>query len=449
MSGNKQLNITTKSWDISASRVYTSVNANLTLEASGPTANLFIKTNGNTIITADFTSNVTFTNLPICSVNPPIILSQLVNKQYMDSLLGPYGAQGPQGAQGASGAQGSLGANGEQGTQGGQGSQGTQGVSGALGSQGTQGSQGAQGNIGTQGALGAVGIQGTQGLQGAQGFQGNSGFSGFSGNSGVSGGQGSTGAQGAQGAQGSPGDPGNTGFGGDSGGQGAELSMVAGDNFVVSQSSGVATISLKENLAYVGSSAYAMRTTTSTSSNIIFNSSFGGPTWNSSNFFYYDNTDFYSSVFLKFPLSNSGSGGTFVRGYINGEDHLHYKTSSLRYKTNIEVMQDNEELLKINPVFYNYKVVEENTYPQKCMGFIAEEMEKNELGNFFVIRNDDDSCETIDYSTLITLYASALRSIQTTITNMTSDIENLKEKQKIKYQIYEEKINALEIIKQN
>lgn len=401
---NAQFNATNKSWDIIASRVYSATNTNLTLEASGPTANLLVKTNGSTIVTADPTGNVTFTNLPICSVLP-VSSSQIVNKQYADSLV-------TTGAQGASGAQGA------QGPAGGQGAQGTSGAQGAGGAQGTQGASGAQGSGGGQGAQGASGAQGAGGSGGGQG------------------------AQGAQGGGGGQGAQGSAGGGGGTGATGANLTISAGSNFSVSGSE----ISLQDSVTYVNASAFYMRTTYSSSNNIIFTGSIAGPTWGESSYFYFDGTDFYMNKYFKFPLNTPSSGGGQVRGYVDGSDHLHYFTSSLRYKTNIEILPDSDEILQIDPVFFNYKPTDENPNPVKTIGFIAEEMEKNELGNYFVIRNDDDSCETIEYSTLITLYVSALRTLKTKITNLTDRIENLKENQKNKFEFYEEKISALEKI---
>ena len=437
---NAQFNVTTKSWDIIASRVYSGVNANLILEASG-SANLILKTNGNIIVSADPTSNVTFTKPPICSVYPPTISSQLVNKQYMDSLV-ITGAQGPQGAQGAQGAQGSGGA---QGFIGGQGAQGAQGLQGFQGAQGPGGPGGAQGAQGGGGAAGAQGPGGGPGAQGAQGGGGSVGGQGPAGPAGGPGAQGPAGPAGAQGAQGPAGPAGGTGA------TGSELAISAGSNFSVSQSSGTAAISLLDSVTYVSTgsgSAYYMRTTYSSSQNIIFSGSLAGPTWDGSNFFYFDGRNFIMSTYLKIPLNTVGSGGGQVRGFIDGSDHLHYYTSSLRYKTNIEILPDSDEILQVDPVFYNYKATDENPNPVKTIGFIAEEMEKNELGNYFVIRNNDGSCETIDYSTLIVLYASVLRTLKTKIANLTNSIENLKENQKIKFKFYEDRINALEIAKQ-
>jgi hypothetical protein len=432
---NEQFNITTKSWDIIASRVYSGVNANLILEASG-TSNLILKTNGNIIVSADPTANVTFIKPPICSVYPPTIPSQLVNKQYMDSLntsgaQGPGGQTGAQGAQGSGGAQGSVGAQGLQGTQGGGGSQGTQGAQGLVGAQGAQGGGGA---VGAQGPGGSVGAQGAQGGGGSVGAQGPGGPAG------------GTGAQGPAGPAGGTGAQGPAGPAGGTGATGADLSISNGGNFSISPSPGAVEISLVDSVTYVGSSAYQMRTDYSSSENIIFSGSLAGPTWDGSNFFYFDGTNFIMSAYLKVPLNNPGSGGGELRGFVDGSDHLHYLPSSLRYKTNIEVLPDSDDILQVDPVFFNYKASDENPNPVKTIGFIAEEMEKNELGNYFVIRNNDGSCETIDYSTLVTLYASVLRTLKTRIANLTNSIENLKETQKNKFQFYEEKISALEKI---
>lgn len=393
---NAQLNSTLKSWDIIASRVYSATNTNLTLEAPG-TANLFVKTNGNTIVTADSTGNATFTNSPICSVYPPTIPSQLVNKQYADSLFGPQGASGAQGAQGASG---------------------------TSGSQGAQGAQGAGGSGGTQGAQGAQGAQGSGGGQGAQGAQGAAGSSG---------GQGAQGSAGGQGAQGSVGGP-NT------------FTTNYRNNITFSSNTTSTNINLLSplllNSVSIGSvyiSDYAEIKLSS--GRLRFP--------DAAHSFYYDTagSTFRMTYDLKVPLV-AGSGGYAAFGTIatqgtSGGVPLYNNPSSLRYKTNVEKIQDSDEILKVNPVSYNFKDKDGNPKPEKQIGFIAEEMAEDELGNYFVVRNSDGSCETINYGLLIPLYASALRTLKTKFNDLTDEFEKLKENNKIQMSAYLKRINQL------
>jgi hypothetical protein len=49
---------------------------------------------------------------------------------------------------------------------------------------------------------------------------------------------------------------------------------------------------------------------------------------------------------------------------------------------------------------------------RKHIGFIAEEMAENELGNYFVIHDEDGSPKSVQYDLLIPLYASAMRALR-------------------------------------
>ena len=431
MSGNEQLNVTTKSWDIIASRVYSGINANLTLEASGPVSNLFIKTNGNVVVVADPTGNVTFTNLPICSVLP-VVPSQIVNKQYADSLV-TTGAQGPQGLQGAQGFNGAQGPNGSNGAQG------AQGLVGPGGAPGAQGAQGGGGATGAQGALGGPGAQGAQGGGGATGAQGALGGQGAQG---AQGGGGGTGAQGAQGGTGPQGDQGPAGGQGPAGSVGgpANFTTNSRNNFNFSSPTTSVDISfffpLLLNSVSIGSvyiSDFAELSITTGRLRLPTNT----------NSLYYDTAvnTFRITKDLKVPLA-TGSGGYAAFGTTSGVP-LYGNPSSLRYKTNIEILPDSDEILKINPVFYNYKDSDGNPKPEKHIGFIAEEMAEDELGNYFVVRNSDGLCETINYGMLIPLYASASRTLKTKFNNLIDEFEKLKENHKTQMSIYEKRINEL------
>ena len=430
---NQQLNATTKSWDIIASRVYSGLNANLTLEASGPLSNLFIKTNGNVVVTADPTGNVTFTKLPICSVLP-VVPSQIVNKQYADSLVttGAQGSQGLQGAQGFNGAQGASGANGEQGAQ---------GLGGPGGAPGLQGAQGGGGATGAQGPLGGTGAQGAQGGPGAQGAQGPLGGQGAQGAQGGGGGIGAQGAQGGVGGQGPQGPEGGQGPAGSVGGP-ATLTTNSRNNFTFSYPAVPPGISINYffplvlNSISIGSvfiSDYAELSVTTGRLRLP----------NNTNSLYYDTaaSTFRITKDLKVPLA-PGSGGFVAFGTVAGTP-LYTTTSSLRYKTNIEALPDSDEILKVNPVFYNYKDKDGNPKPEKNIGFIAEEMAEDELGNYFVVRNSDGLCETINYGLLTPLYASASRTLKTKFNNLIDEFEKLKENHKTQMSIYEKRINEL------
>lgn len=89
--------------------------------------------------------------------------------EWLDSLVGPAGADGAQGPAGADGAQGPQGI---QGPQGETGPQGPPGIDGGAGSVGPQGPKGDTGDTGPQGPQGPQGIQGPQGDPGPAGADG-------------------------------------------------------------------------------------------------------------------------------------------------------------------------------------------------------------------------------------------------------------------------------------
>jgi hypothetical protein len=436
---NTQLNSTNKSWDIIASRVYSGINANLTLEASG-NANLQIKTNGNILVSADPIGNITFTNPPICSVLP-FINSQFVNKQYADSLVGPQGAQGAQGSQGA---QGTLGA---------QGTQGSQGLQGTIGDQGLAGQNGSQGSQGTIGAQGSQGAEGTQGSIGNQGFAGADGTAGTTGGKGATGGQGSQGPQGFQGSQGIIGSQGITGSIGATGGPSNFTTSLTPYNnlkFSYNSSTNTETISLYPPLyldsintsSYTNTGAVNLASN-STGSQLFFTNGTTGT-------MYYNISSTFTltkplSIVLQGPNTFPDPSNNYVARGTTGGIPLYCLASSIQYKTNIERLLDNYEILNVQPVYFNYKDTNENPIEPKRIGFIAEDMAKNELGNYFVPRNEDNLCETIDYDLLAPLYASALRLLKTNINNFENDLLAYKIDQTNMCISYRDRINKLQI----
>jgi hypothetical protein len=422
---NPQLNSTAKSWDITASRVYSNTNSTLTLEASG-SANLLLKTNTNTIIDADPIGNVTFTNPPICSVYPPTISSQLVNKQYADSLTAPIGAQGASGPTGATGAQGVP--SGAQGSP-----SGAQGSNGAQGANGQQGGNGAQGMNGSQGAQGS-GIQGATGNQGGQGVQGSQGSNGA---------QGATGNQGGQGAQGSTGGTGNQGASGSlwslsTDGNGNFTFGGGGTSYSVALSStivNVAGISLSGNLTMPGGDVLL-----NTGNQIQF---FGG-TYT----FQFSGGAFQLSDSLRVPLAPAVGTGQLVYGNTNasGTSVLYGVASSERYKTNIQPLDDTDEILSVQPVYFHYKDKDGNAKKEKRIGFIAEEMAENELGKYFLVRTPEGIVDGINPELMIPAYASAMRVLKTRINNLEKVLQDLKDEQDAENAFYEQTISDLESI---
>lgn len=422
---NIQFNSITKSWDIIASRIYSSINANLTLESSA-TANLLVKTNGNVLVTADLTGNVIFPSPPICSVLP-VVPAHLINKQYADSLLiGPQGPQGFQGFQGAQGAQGFVG---------------TQGASGA---QGAIGDQGLQGAVGTTGTPGSVGLTGSQGPAGANGGQGAQGFQGSTGNQGAQGFTGADGGEGAQGFQGATGGQGGTG--------GPTSFLNTDTNVSTSLVGSQATINLVPpllnivNVSTAGlniSSGYLQMNNNGNASKFYFNG-------NADNFYYDSASTFAMTKPLSVPIYKNGPisppipSGYIAKGTAAGIALYTDSFSSLRFKTNIDPLIDNDDILNVQPVSFNYKDASGNPMEEKYIGFIAEEMAKNELGNYFVVRNEDNSCETIDYELLIPLYASSIRVLKVKITTFSTELEAFKEDQNVQHNNLLQRITDLQ-----
>jgi len=443
---NAQFNVTTKSWDIIASRVYSRVNANLTLESPGM-ANLLLKTNGNVIVNADSTGNVNFPKPPICSVLP-FVNSHLVNKEYIDNLFN-FGPQGPQGSTGNQGAQGFQGLQGQQGNPGGAGNQGPQGFQGAGGNQGPQGFQGTGGNQGPQGFRGDVGTQGPQGFQGSAGGTGPDGF------------QGPVGDQGPQGFQGSAGGTGSQGSQGSSGGTGATGKLVtftdANNDFSFSgNGTSSVTIALSSTIGSVTAvdgitlSGDAQETTYNLRGDckIVF----PDPNVIFDYYLSYGATDsaFLLNDSLKVPLI-TGTGGVQVYGNTsaNGTIVLTSVSSSERYKTNIQTLPDSDSILDIQPVFFYYKDPSGNPVGKRRIGFIAERLAENELGNYFVIRDKEGVVEGIYYELMIPLYASALRFLKTKIIDLEKVLQDLKDEIEAENLFYEQSISELEAQFQN
>jgi hypothetical protein len=100
---------------------------------------------------------------------------------------------------------------------------------------------------------------------------------------------------------------------------------------------------------------------------------------------------------------------------------LFASTSTAKQKTNIETLPDSTSILDVRPVSYNPISTITGKQSKTHIGFIAEEMAQNELGNYFVIRDEDGSPKSIQYELLIPLYASAMRSLRSRV----GDLENM------------------------
>lgn len=136
-------------------------------------------------------------------------------QEWLDSLVGPAGADGADGATGPQGIQGEQGLKGDKGDTGATGPQGPTGPAGADGSNGTNGTNGNDGLSAYELAV-VNGFTGTEvqwlaSLEGPQGIQGETGATGATGATGPTGPKGDKGDTGATGPQGPTGDTGATG----------------------------------------------------------------------------------------------------------------------------------------------------------------------------------------------------------------------------------------------
>lgn len=98
---------------------------------------------------------------------------------------------------------------------------------------------------------------------------------------------------------------------------------------------------------------------------------------------------------------------------------LFASSSSAKYKTNIETLPDSTSILDVRPVSYN-PIGSNGELGEKHIGFIAEEMAQNELGDYFVIHDENGVPKSIQYELIIPLYASAMRALRARV----ADLEN-------------------------
>ena len=162
----------------------------------------------------------------------------------------------------------------------------------------------------------------------------------------------------------------------------------------------------------------------------------------------YTGSSFAMSDSISVPLGPQGSAGVQVYGNTNasGTSYLYYIPSSERYKTNIEPLPDNDDILNVQPVYFHYKDASGNAMEPKRIGFIAEEMAENKLGNYFVVRTKEGIIEGINPELMIPAYASAMRVLKTKINNLEKVLQDLKNEQDVENAFYEQTISDLESI---
>ena len=129
-------------------------------------------------------------------------------------------------------------------------------------------------------------------------------------------------------------------------------------------------------------------------------------------------TGAYNSILARIPENAATTDSYTVRMAYNtaisgiGQWQLFASTSTAKEKANIETLPDSTSILDVRPVSYNPISPITGEQARKHIGFIAEEMAQNELGNYFVIHDEDGSPKSIQYELMIPLYASAMRALR-------------------------------------
>ncbi len=109
--------------------------------------------------------------------------------------------------------------------------------------------------------------------------------------------------------------------------------------------------------------------------------------------------------------------------FIDNSGKIGYVTSSIKYKTNVNSIENIDWLYDLNPVTFNYKRDETNTLQY---GLIAEEVE--EVNPLFVSYNDKGEVETVLYSRLATPMLKALQEQQVIIEEKERRITDLEDR---------------------
>jgi hypothetical protein len=97
------------------------------------------------------------------------------------------------------------------------------------------------------------------------------------------------------------------------------------------------------------------------------------------------------------------------------------ETSAIRYKENIQNLESFDNIYKLRPVSFDWKL---NNNPD--IGFIAEEV--NELFPLLVESNEDGVIEGIKYSKMVTVIVKTLQNQQQQIEELKQEINTLKNK---------------------
>jgi hypothetical protein len=136
-------------------------------------------------------------------------------------------------------------------------------------------------------------------------------------------------------------------------------------------------------------------------------------------------TGSWNSVIARLPQSATTTDSYAVRmAYTSdiqdiSQYQLFASTSSAAQKANIQSLPDSTSILDVRPVSYN-PITPNGELAKTHIGFIAEEMAQNELGDYFVIHDENGVPKSIQYELLMPLYASAMRALRARV----ADLEN-------------------------
>jgi hypothetical protein len=302
------------------------------------------------------------------------------------------------------------------------------GATGPAGSTGPAGATGPAGPTGAAGANGAVGATGPAGTTGPAGATGPQGIQGITGSAGAVGPTGATGPQGAQGTTGSAGAIGATGPQGPAGAVGA--TGPAGTSFSganqVTLSAGSPGLRLATGAEFTSNSAYGWGVSINSfypygnGTNPLGNSNYR---W--SQLFASTATISTSDVREKYEIENSDLGLDFI----NDLRPVSYKF--LVGTSEPEVDEEGNKVFDENgkPLFKNIVPGVRNHY-----GLISQEV-KQVLDNHttrdfagFVLedKNDPSSSQMLRYSEFISPMIKAIQELSETVSNLTQEIEILK-----------------------
>ena len=190
-------------------------------------------------------------------------------------------------------------------------------------------------------------------------------------------------------------------------------------NYVASLVAGTG-VTLTNNTGEGATPTVAIGQAVATTSNVTFNNITANGTTTLNGTAYLGNASsdivYSTSMYGTSTITNSQDVRIFF-GATSGTNYqwrIFRDTSSRRYKRNITHIEDTDKILDVQPVTYYDKVDYDNNDGDVELqyGLIAEEMAENEVGTNYVVRGEDGSIESVQYSRLVVPLLSALRHLR-------------------------------------